>query len=130
MLFRKLHVLAAIALGVLVCDCGSSGSSNSADTITISNFLYSPSNLSVKPGTTITVVNQDSTAHTLTSQSALGDFTKGAVSGVEFDTGSFTGTTTFTIPSTAPVGTVIPYFCTIHKSTMGMGQGQITIVAQ
>ena len=127
MLFRKLHVLAAIALGVLFSACGSSMPSNPADTITISSYSYSPGNLAVKPGTTITVVNEDSVAHTLTSQSATGNFSKGAVSGIEFDTGSFTGTTSFTIPSTATAGTVIPYFCTIHRSMMG--QGQITILA-
>ena len=35
-------------------------------TITISNFSFSPQNLTVKAGTTVTWVNKDSTAHTVT----------------------------------------------------------------
>jgi plastocyanin len=106
-----------------------SSPSANPNTITISNFDYSPTNLSVKPGTTITVVNEDSaqTEHTVTSESVVGAYTPGTVSGVQFNTGPITGTTTFTIPTTAVPGTVIPYFCTIHLAMMG--PGQITIVA-
>ena len=99
-----------------------------ANTIVISNYEYNPTNLSVKPGTTVTVINEDSgTQHSVTSESVAGAYTPGVVNGVQFDTGAFTGTTTFTIPSTATAGTVIPYFCTVHLSMMG--PGQITIVA-
>ncbi|MGO9829697.1 MAG: hypothetical protein ACLPJH_06115 [Myxococcaceae bacterium] len=122
---RHVVVLAATAF---LWTCGSS-STPSANTITIANYTYSPSNLLVQPGATVTVVNADGTDHSLTSQSAMNMYTPGAVNNVQFDTGPFVGTTTFTISSTAQVGTVIPYFCTVHKATMGMGQGQIAIIA-
>jgi plastocyanin len=123
---RTVQILAALAVFALACHCGSS--TPSANTITIANFEYSPTNLLVKPGSTVTVANNvDMMLHSVTSQSAPSSFDAGSVAGVSFDTGGFEGTATFTIPSTAPVGTVIPYFCTEH--TLTMGQGQITIVA-
>ena len=125
-LHTLLRCLVMLCVGVLLSNCGSSPS-NSANTITIANYTYTPSNLSVPAGTTVTVVNRDGTNHSLTSQSALGNYTPGAVNSVQFDTGPFAGTANFTISSTAQVGTVIPYFCTVHKATMGMGQGQITV---
>ncbi|MFF4585725.1 cupredoxin domain-containing protein [Streptomyces sp. NPDC001388] len=75
--------------------------------IVIENFAFSPANLRVRPGTKITVVNRDSTAHTVT---ATGDKT--------FDTGSIASdaTTTFTAP-TAPGG--YSYICTIHPNMKG-----------
>ena len=98
-----------------------------ATNIAIQNFAYVPSNVIVQPGATITVHNMDSVGHTLTSEAAMGNFTPGGVAGVSFDTGTIApnGTATFTIPSSAPAGTVIPFFCRIHLS--GMGQGQITV---
>ena len=119
------RVLAALAVVGLACHCGSSAPA--PNTIIISNYQYSPANLSVKPGTTITVSNQDSMTHSLTSENVMNAFASGAVDGVQFDTGAFLGNTTFTIPTTATAGTVIPYFCTVHLTTMG--QGEITILA-
>lgn len=125
---RIARILASLAVAGLACHCGSS--TPAANTITISNFQFSPSNLSVTPGTTVSVANEDPMQHSLTSETQLGMYVAGAVGGVSFDTGAFEGSTSFVIPSTATVGTVIPYFCTVHTDTMGMGQGQITIVAQ
>jgi plastocyanin len=96
--------------------------------ITITNFQYSPADLAVKPGTTVTVVNHDADAHSVTSQSTANAFTPGAVAGIHFDTGSFHTTATFSLPATALPGTVIPYFCTVHGTMAGMGTGRITIV--
>jgi plastocyanin len=123
---RTFRMLAALAAATLACHCGSS-STPGPNTIAISNFQYNPANLSVTPGTTVTVTNSDSMQHSVTSQSVMNAFTPGAVNGVLFDTGAFTTTGTFTIPSSATVGTVIPYYCTVHLQTMG--QGQITVVA-
>ena len=95
-------------------------------TITIQNFAYSPSNLDVPPGATVTVVNRDTAPHSVTSESAVGNFTPGAVNGVSFDTGNFgAGTRTFAISPSAPSGTVVPYYCAVHLSTMP--QGTVTI---
>ena len=78
-----------------------------ASQITISNFAFSPADLSVTPGQTVTVVNKDSTAHTLT-----------ATNGKAFDTGDIApaATATFTAPMTA--GTY-SYICTIHQFMHG-----------
>jgi hypothetical protein len=71
----------------------------------------------------------DSVPHTVTSETNPNAFTPGAVAGVQFNTGPFTGTTTFTIPANAPVGTVIPYFCQIHLQAIH-NRPTITVVAR
>ena len=63
-------------------------------------------------------VQTDGTEHSVTSQAAAGSFTPGSVAGVSFDTGIFAGMATFTIPASAPVGTVVPYYCRVHTSMM------------
>jgi len=84
----------------------SSAPAAAAAQIVIDNFAFSPMNLTVRPGQSVTVVNHDSTTHTLTS------------SGGKFDTGPVTPgkSATFTAPATA--GTY-PYVCTIHASMHG-----------
>jgi plastocyanin len=91
---------------------GSSGSSVSSSSstgtsISISNFMYSPMTLSVKPGATISVTNKDSATHTLTA-SGPGGFNTGDI--------SHNQTKTFTAP-TKP-GTY-QYICNIHQYMMG-----------
>jgi plastocyanin len=79
-----------------------SPSKNAKATITIADFTFKPAHLTVAPGTKVTVVNKDSTTHTVTA-----DKNK------SFDTGDIAGgkTTTFTAPS-APGS--YSYTCTIH----------------
>lgn len=130
--------IACAVFSALASACGGASSPRSgavaadsdagAFTITISNFTFSPTNLTVPPCATVTVVNKDSVTHSVTSQSAPGKFTFGSVAGVSFDTGPFTGTKTFTIPGNAPDGTVVPYFCTVHRQGMA-NSAQITISA-
>jgi len=105
---------------------GGGGGGGSQYAITISNFTFSPQNLTVPAGATVTVTNMDSAPHSVTSESAPGMYVAGAVNGVSFDTGIFSDTATFTIPAGAPSGTVVPYFCIVHKAGM-RNQGQITI---
>jgi plastocyanin len=126
-IWMRLHFVALAVLAV-GCSCGNSGSSNNnPNTITIQSFAYSPANLSVKPGATITVVNRDTDKHSVTSTTSDTSFTPGEMNGVSFDTGAFNGTTSFTISASAAPGTVVPYFCVPHGSMMG--HGTITIVA-
>jgi len=75
--------------------------------IVIDNFTFSPATLTVTPGEKVTVVNKDSTTHTLT-----------ATGNKAFDTGDIASgaTTTFTAPSTAGS---YPYICTIHQFMHG-----------
>jgi plastocyanin len=79
--------------------------------ITISKFLYSPVNLQVKPGATITVTNQDPVAHTVTAESGS--------SGIAFDSKTINANAsgTFTAPTTP--GTY-PYICTFHPQMHGI----------
>lgn len=96
--------------------------------ITIQNLTFSPANLDVPPGATVTVRNLDGIQHSATSEAAAGDFTPGAVSGISFDTGLFTsGTRTFDIPATAAAGTVIHYYCRFHLGAMTPPNPTITI---
>ncbi|MFE4060323.1 cupredoxin domain-containing protein [Streptomyces sp. NPDC059096] len=75
--------------------------------MTIDNFAYAPSALTVAPGSKVTVVNKDSVAHTLT-----------ATTGKAFDTGTIGPgkTATFTAPAKAGA---YPYICTIHPFMKG-----------
>ncbi|ACU72852.1 blue (type 1) copper domain protein [Catenulispora acidiphila DSM 44928] len=75
--------------------------------IVIDNFAFSPANLTVHPGQSITVVNHDSTTHTLT-----------AGSGGAFDTGAINPGKSATITAPATAGTY-PYVCSIHASMHG-----------
>jgi len=100
----------------------------SAAEISIQHFTFSPGDLMVQPGATITVRNNDTVPHTVTSQSAPRAFVPGAVQGISFDTGIIPagGTATITIPATAPHGTVIPYYCSVHTTAMA-NDGQVTV---
>ncbi|QMU73827.1 hypothetical protein GXP74_15155 [Streptacidiphilus sp. P02-A3a] len=75
--------------------------------IVISNFAFSPMDLTVSPGQKVTVVNHDSTAHTVT-----------ASAGNAFDTGDIAPgrSGTFTAP-TKPGS--YHYLCSIHQFMQG-----------
>jgi plastocyanin len=104
----------------------SGGAPAAAATITIQNNAFSPLNLTVAAGATVTVMNMDTVQHSVTSETAKGNFQPGAVNGVSFDTGNFTaGTQTFTITASATAGTVVPYYCRVHTSSMT--EGTLTI---
>lgn len=70
--------------------------------VTIKNFAFAPAALMVKVGTTVTWTNQDSDAHTVTSQNGTGPLSSAAL-----NTGQ-TYSYTFTKPGT------YAYLCTIH----------------
>jgi plastocyanin len=96
--------------------------------ITIAGLRYSPAELSVPPGATITVVNNDGMAHSVTSEATRGAFVRGGVAGVSFDTGEFSsGQKTIQIPATATAGTVVPFYCSTHLATMATPNGAITV---
>ena len=139
MKFRSPLVAAAILAGPLACSSNGVKTSSvgqgdnhdtvdaGPDTITILDFKYIPSNIVVPSGSTIRVVNRDIEAHSVTSESKLGNFTPGAVQGTQFDTGPIdpNNDATFMIPQSASPGTVFPYFCTVHLSTMM--EGRVTV---
>ena len=79
-----------------------------ANTITIKDFTFSPATLTVKTGTTVTWVNEDSMSHTVVSDDGSGfPFTSARLStGASFQQ-------TFTQAGT------YPYYCSIHPSMKG-----------
>jgi plastocyanin len=87
---------------------GSAGASGAAtvpvsgNSVTIKNFAFAPAALTVKAGTKVTWTNQDSDAHTVTSQNNTGPLASAALS-----TGQ-SYSYTFTKPGT------YSYLCTIH----------------
>jgi plastocyanin len=85
---------------------GGSGGATSTNSLTISNFMFSPMSASVAPGATVKVTNKDSVTHTLTA------------TGGQFNTGDIGAgqTKTFTAPSKA--GTY-SYICNIHQYMKG-----------
>jgi plastocyanin len=128
------RAIRAAALAAATVACGSANNlaaapppQNPGFSITIVGFEYLPLNLRVPPGGTVTIINEDTMPHSVTSESTLNAFRFGSVNGVSFDTGSFSGTKSFQIPANAPSGTVIPYFCTVHLGTMVTPNGSITI---
>ncbi|MFJ6569908.1 cupredoxin family copper-binding protein [Streptomyces sp. NPDC091292] len=86
----------------------SASGTGGAAVIVIKNFTFEPAELTVAPGTKVTVRNEDSVTHTLTA-------TGGAK---PFDTGDIAAgaSGTFTAPSTAGG---FPYICTIHPFMKG-----------
>ncbi|MGW2371110.1 MULTISPECIES: cupredoxin domain-containing protein [Kitasatospora] len=84
----------------------SSPSSTGALHITIKDFAYSPASLTVSPGQTVTVTNQDTDGHTLTA------------SDKSFDTGTIApgATASFTAPQQTGAH---PYICDIHPFMHG-----------
>jgi plastocyanin len=113
-----LGLAAASVAGLLFAACGGGGgaggmsgsaaqaTASAPDTVTITNFMYSPMSASVAPGATVTVVNKDAVTHTLTS------------AGGKFDTGDIGPgqKKTFTAP-TSPGS--YHYICNIHQYMMG-----------
>ena len=86
-----------------------SGPAVTGTTLTIKNFAFSPSSLTVSAGATVTVRNDDSATHTVTAVNPH----QGA-----FNTGNVGpgGTVTFTAPSSPGS---YPYICMIHQFMHG-----------
>jgi plastocyanin len=85
-----------------------SASSGSGNTITIKNFAFDPSTLTVKTGTVVTWMNQDGATHALASD---------AGSPAAFSSDPLSPGTSYTFTFTQP-GTY-PYHCSIHPSMKG-----------
>lgn len=107
--------LILVGLVMLTAACGSPSAtaksshpaSSAKATITIDNFSFSPSPLTVEPGQRVTVVNRTSVTHTLTSTTRL--FNTGDIKG---------GTTTSFVAPTKPGR--YPYLCLIHQYMTGV----------
>jgi plastocyanin len=85
---------------------GSGSPSGAVHAVTIKNFAFSPSNITVAPGTSVTVTNDDSVTHTLTGKSG------------GFDTGDIQAGQSKTFAAPNKAGSY-PYICTIHQYMTG-----------
>jgi plastocyanin len=83
-----------------------SGAAVRSDTVTIANFMFSPMTAAVAPGETVTVVNKDAVAHTLTD------------TGDRFDTGNIGPGQTMSFTAPTKPGSY-HYICNIHQYMMG-----------
>lgn len=83
------------------CTEGATGS----ETVTIAGFAFSPADLTVAAGTTVTFTNQDQTPHTATADDGAFDCTPLP--------GGASLSFTFSTPGT------IPYHCAIHSFMKG-----------
>jgi plastocyanin len=111
-------LLMVLALAIAIAGCTSYGSApqgtpaaspaSGPGAITIKSFAFSPGEITVKQGTTVTWTNQDGVAHTIVSDA-------GAPEAISSDPISQGGSYSFTF--TKP-GTY-PYHCSIHPSMTG-----------
>jgi plastocyanin len=113
---KRLLVAAICAVALALAACGSPGGGRhpaepgrhrGAATITMQNYGYT-GDLTVTPGADVTVVNKDSTAHTLTDK-ATGRFDTGVIAGG--------GSRSFVAP--AKPGRY-PFGCTLHPEMSGV----------
>jgi manganese oxidase len=65
--------LAALSLVALVLFTPTAGAQGKTTTVSIKNFAFNPPNATVAPGTTVTWVNNDQTAHTATANDGAFD---------------------------------------------------------
>ena len=112
-----LAIVVILLAGVVLAAC-SSGASNATSqsngsghavvgsTIVIKNFAFTPDSLSVTPGATVTVENEDGVTHTLTSNSGA------------FSTGDLSAHATTHFKAPAKPGTY-PYRCSVHQFMTG-----------
>ncbi len=118
---KKYNILALVALAgvmVMVAGCTSSSNTNPApvtstasqNNVSIQNYAFSPSTLTIQKGANVTWKNDDSVQHTVVSDSP-------AFSSPLLNTGD---TYTFQFNSTG----TYPYHCSIHTYM----KGTITVV--
>ncbi|MDP3941180.1 MAG: cupredoxin family copper-binding protein [bacterium] len=81
------------------------GVTAATNTVTIQNFVYSPSTITVKVGDSVTWTNRDSVGHSATADD--GSFDTGVLSQGQ------TGSVTFTKAGT------YTYFCSVHPNMKG-----------
>jgi plastocyanin len=107
-------IIAVIAAAVTFAFPSSTSSSShqargaTGNGVTILNFSFSPSPLTVAPGAQLTVSNRDGTTHTLS-----------ATSGGAFNTGDINGGSTATFVAPTKAGTY-HYQCNIHQYMHGV----------
>jgi plastocyanin len=85
---------------------GPAAAPGATDTIVMKSFTFTPTSLTVAPGTKITVVNQDQAPHTVTANDK------------SFDSGNISGGQSGELTAPTKPGSY-PYICTIHQYMTG-----------
>lgn len=122
---RTTALLATATLAILLAGCTSSSTENGskaspgASQVAMKNVEFSPKEIHVKTGTTVTWVNQDSMPHDVTAADHSWESTGGAG---KMAKGSSFGRT-FDAPGT------YEYYCTLHSGGAGNGMSGKVIVA-
>jgi plastocyanin len=100
-------VIVIVVTNVVASDqhSAATGSAAAPDTVVIKDFSFSPKPITVKTGSTITVINDDNTTHTLTANNGA------------FDTGDVGGGRDGRI--TVDRAGTFAYHCTIHTFMTG-----------
>ncbi len=104
-------LVAALLLALPGCGDERTSPPVSPYVLTIRSNTFEPARLEVPAGGTVVVLNRDPWPHSVTSEAALGALVFGPVNDVSFDTGAFEETQAFTVPASAPPGTVVFFFC-------------------
>jgi len=104
---KKLLLIPIIAIFLSACS-PQTPTADKNSTIISQNFAYSPQEVRVKAGQTVTFTNKDLVGHSVTSEN-----------GSSFDTGVIDSnqTITFTAPNTPGS---YPFYCTVHPNMKGM----------
>jgi plastocyanin len=116
---RALHLGALTAAGLALAGCSGTPSASSTTVggqsasppqkhvvIDIKNFMFHPDRVTVAPGATVTVTNEDQVAHTLTADDG------------KFNTGDVQPEKSVTVTAPTTTGTY-PYRCSIHQYMTG-----------
>ncbi|MEJ2696118.1 MAG: plastocyanin/azurin family copper-binding protein [Candidatus Sulfobium sp.] len=115
--------LIVVFLSTFLCMVGGPALSSAAQTFDVSmgNYFFSPSDLTINVGDTVRWTNPTGTLHTTTSGQGCSSSTSGAV----WDSGTMSNGDSFSVTFDQP-GTN-PYHCTFH---CGLGMtGTITVIA-
>ena len=111
--YKKIVLLSVIIYFVLmlIYGCGNKHSDKvrGEDEVWIQNISFIPDTLNIPVGTTVTWINQDSTAHTVTSKDTVN-------SEILFDSGSIPGHDTFNY--TFNNSGIYHYYCKNHPRLM------------
>jgi plastocyanin len=95
--------LAALALAVAAPGCGSSGGGSSSTDVKVADFSFSPKDITIKAGQTVTWTNDGQTAHTVKGKGFF--TTKALAHGDEFS-------------HKFPTAGRFSYLCTLHPTLM------------
>jgi plastocyanin len=110
-MIRKLHWIFLMSLAVAGCTAHSHMNAPAARNVEvrIDNFTFTPANVTIAPGTTVTWINHDDVPHTATSTTRA--FASAALDTDEKFSFTFSKAGTF------------PYYCAVHPHMTG----QITV---